>query len=56
MTNYEYIKSMTIDKMSKMIAMSHQCGFCPFGINSYECIQGNCINEAKKFLESEHKE
>lgn len=56
MTNYEYYKSLSLDDMSRAIAISRECWFCPFQADSSKCILNNCVDVAKKFLESEYKE
>lgn len=55
MTNYERIKSMSIDEMAEFLCDNFKCNICPAFDGNY-CPNSNlkiCSKAMKKYLESE---
>ena len=53
MTNYERIKSMSIEEMAEMLAWEVDCYECPAAINGCSSDFNKCAEQQKKWLESE---
>ena len=50
MTNFEKIKAMTVEEMAKLLfELTSPCGYT-------RCLDGNCFECVKKYLESEVEE
>ncbi len=52
MTNYEKIKSMTIDEMINHFAVLQLCDLCDNN-KKFDCKHSTCTGGIKKYLESE---
>lgn len=53
MTNFEKIKSMTLEEMAES---ANPFFACPYGLKSGDCADGDCIECTKEWLEREVKE
>lgn len=57
MTNFEKIKSMSVDELAKKLDELCSCSHCPFIEFCDENVEGTtCTGVLKKWLESEAKE
>lgn len=48
MTNFEKIKSMTLEEMAES---ANPFFACPYGLKSEDCADGDCIKCTKEWLE-----
>lgn len=53
MTNFEKIKSMTLEEMAES---TNPFFACPYGFSCGDCKDGDCIECTKEWLEREVKE
>lgn len=53
MTNFEKIKSMTLEEMAES---ANPFFACPYGLRCGDCEDGDCIECTKEWLEREEKE
>ena len=57
MTNYEKIKNMTLEEMSKIIGAGNPCDFCVYNDSLKNCLNsnGDCDTGTKEWLKQEVK-
>lgn len=55
MTNYERIKNMTLEEMSKIIGTGNPCEFCVYNDSLTSCLSSDvdCSNAIKEWLKQE---
>ena len=60
MTNYEKIKSLSLDKMAEFLVdnVEMPCEMCPCNVDDYKCTGSNydCKKTLKKWLKAESEE
>lgn len=56
MTNYEWIKSLSVDEMAELLYQSKEYGCETVNIPNYEDCSGDCRQCLLGWLKQEHKE